>query len=242
MTVCGLISTTTAQDAPRKIWEYIMLTPNNTHLKVLGENMRKHNQKYHSEGPYKAFVFNVVTGDDVGKIVWQMGPINYSDLDSRPSENGHDDDWRDNILPYVKYQSDSEYWNTHLDVSLLDEMDTETVSHPILMVRFLNIADGQSYKVGGIMKQISATVKSIPNHSPWGAFDNQFLQGDRGRHLATVRYLKTWSELDGENNFKGYYEKVHGNNSWDAYQKDLSTTFSDTWDVILQYNAHMSGK
>ena len=240
--VCGIMTTVHAQDDSRNKWEYIMLTPDNSNLKVLGDNMRKHNQKYHSEGPYRAYVFTVATGPNVGKIVWQMGPVSYTDLDSRPSDNGHDEDWRDNIMRYVKHQTDSEYWNTDANLSMLDEMDTNTVSHPILMIRFMNIERGKAAQVSGILTQLHEAVKAIDGHSPLGVFDNEFRQGAKGRHIAVVRYLKSWSELDGPNNFKSAFIKVHGEDSWDAYLGALDDTFSDYWDEIIQYNPHMSGQ
>ena len=51
-----------------------------------------------------------VVPSNSGKIVWQMGPMMFSHNDSRPSEGGHDEDWRDNVLPaqaeFKREQSD----------------------------------------------------------------------------------------------------------------------------------------
>ncbi len=47
--------------------------------------MAKHNKKYHSEqGPHHALVYNVVSGPNMGKMVWQMGHLKFAHLDSRP--------------------------------------------------------------------------------------------------------------------------------------------------------------
>jgi len=68
--VFGAMLTVNAQDdSSYKMWEYIMLTPDNTNLKVLQDNIRKHNQTYHKEGPHKATVYNITTGPNAGKIV-----------------------------------------------------------------------------------------------------------------------------------------------------------------------------
>lgn len=239
--VCGLAPQANAQNEDRLIWEYIMLTPDKTKLKILSDNMRKHNQKYHADGQYKAYVFNIQTGDDTGKIVWQMGPLNFTDLDNRPSDNGHDDDWRDNIMPYVKHMTNGEYWRTNANNSLLDKMDPLTVSHPILLVRFMNVHLGQSHRVGEITGRAKAAVEQIENHSPWGSFTNLFQQGEAGRHVAWVRYLKSYSELDRQVSFRKAYEKAHGENTWGNYLNDLNDIFSNSWDVIFEYNKHMSG-
>lgn len=93
-----------------EMMESILLTPDYTKLKVLGENMRAHNTKYHNDGPYKASVYNISTGPNTGKLVWMMGPLKYTHLDSRPEVDGHDEDWRDNVMPYIKKNHTGEYW------------------------------------------------------------------------------------------------------------------------------------
>ena len=89
-------------DSINPMWESFYITPDNTKKKELGEAMSKHNKKYHSEqGPHHAVVYNVVSGPNMGKMVWQMGPLKFAHLDSRPKSGGHDEDWRDNVMPYV---------------------------------------------------------------------------------------------------------------------------------------------
>jgi hypothetical protein len=235
-------ATVHAQDDQRKIYEYIMLSPVTSQLKTLQDNMRKHNQKYHSSGPYTAYVFNIATGKDAGKIVWQMGPIQLSDLDARPSDNGHDEDWRDNIMPYVRYQTDAEYWNTDANLSLFKDMSTESVSHPLLAVRFYNVHRGKRNQVDNIFKNRSAALEGLDNAAPWGLFYNMFQQGEQGRHIASVRYFKNWTDYAEPRNFMESYEEVHGNGSWANLMDLMQDAFSDSWDVFFQYDAYMSGK
>jgi len=122
--VFGTMFTANAQDdSSYQMWESITLTPDNSKLKVLAENMRKHNQKYHKSGAHKATVFNITTGPNAGKIVWEMGPLTFADLDTRPSVGGHDEDWRDNVDPYIKKTNTVEYWKEdtkNSNTSMLD--------------------------------------------------------------------------------------------------------------------------
>ena len=62
--VFGTMLTVSAQEdsSSYAMWEDIMLTPDNKQLKVLGENMRKHNHSYDSEAPHKATVYNITSG------------------------------------------------------------------------------------------------------------------------------------------------------------------------------------
>ena len=226
-----------------EMWESIVLTPDNTKLKLLGDALRKHNQLHHKQAPYKAYVYNIVTGPNVGKLVWEMGPVTFSQLDKRPSGGTHDDDWRDQVLPYVKNMANGEYWRKDDKLSNTGMMSTEGVSHPLLFVRYLEVADNQGHNINRLLKQISETVKAMEGENPWGVYHNEFRQGSKiGRHIATVGFYKNWTEFDKENDFRKVFEKLHGENSWDAFDKSMSDTFSNSWDEIWEYNAKLSGQ
>lgn len=237
----GVSQTLTAQESKDyQMWESIMLTPDNQNLKVLQENMRTHNSKYHAEeGPYKAKVFNITTGPNAGKIIWEMGPMMLKHNDSRPSAGGHDEDWRDNVMPYIKKMHTIEYWTA--DDKLNNTSMLTDDSHPILYLRYFEIEDGQSYSMNGIFEMVSKTVKAMEGDNPWGLYYNEFLQGDLGRHVASVSFYKNWTEMDKDDNFKETFEKVNGENSWDTFLKSMNDTFSNRWDEIWVYNKEMSG-
>ncbi len=242
--VFGTMLTVNAQDdsSSYAMWESIMLTPDNTKLKVLGDNMRKHNQTYHNEGAHKATVFNISTGPNAGKFVWQMGPLMFSHLDSRPSADGHDEDWRDNIMPYIKKMHTVEYWKAYDKLNNTDMLDDDNSKYPILYIRYIEVARGHGYSVNSLLKQISATIKAMDGVNPWGFYDNQFRQGyDIGRHIASVSFLKNWAELDDDDKFKETFLRVHGDDSWDAFQRGTSDSFHNTWDEIWVYDKNMSG-
>ncbi|MDC6351752.1 hypothetical protein PP178_09305 [Zeaxanthinibacter sp. PT1] len=223
------------------MYESIILSPNKAKLKVLGENMQKHNQKYHNTAPFSANVYNISTGAETGKLVWMMGPMKFSDLDSRPAEGGHDEDWRDNIMPYLDDMGAAEYWKADGKLSNLSMMDGTPGQYPIIYVRYWNVERGQGHNVDQFLETVSSTIKNMPGENPWGVYDNQFRQGEAGRHLATVSYHKKWAELDEPNTFRKSYDEVHGENTWDAFIKNNQATFSNSWDEIWVYNKKMSG-
>ena len=74
------------EDSPDMIWESIIITPDYTKLKELGESMARHNKKYHASGKYQAYVYNISSGPNMGQMVWEMGPLTLSDLDGRPAQ------------------------------------------------------------------------------------------------------------------------------------------------------------
>ena len=242
--VFGAMVTVQAQDDSKyQMWESIMMSPDNTKLKVLGENMRKHNQKYHKDGPYKATVYNIATGPNVGKMIWEMGPLTYSHLDARPSKGGHDEDWRDNVMPYIRKMHTAEYWKEDAKISNTSMLDGDNSKHPLLYVRYLEVNPDQGHLVDGVLKQVSETIKAMDGDNPWGVYDNEMRQGLKiGRHIATVGFMKNWAEMDDEGTFKPTFIKTHGESAWDPFLKNMSNAFSNSWDEVWSYNANLSGK
>ncbi len=242
--VFGAMTTINAQDDSKyEMWESIMMTPDYAKLKVLGENMRKHNQKYHKDGAYKATVYNIATGPNVGKIIWEMGPLTYSHLDKRPSAGVHDDDWRDNVMPYIKKMHTAEYWKEDAKLSNTSMLDGDNSKHPLLYIRYWEANPDQDHQIDILLKQISETIKALEGDNPWGVYDNQMRQGlNIGRHLSTVSFMKNWAEMDDEGTFKPTFIKVHGESAWNPFLKSMGDAFSNSWDEVWEYNATLSGK
>lgn len=221
------------------MWQTIYLTPNTANLKALGTAMASHNKTFHKDGPYRASVYNVANGPNTGKMVWVMGPLTYPDLDKRPSEGGHDEDWRDKVMPNVTKVDQGEYWRTDAKLSNFKE---DNGPSKLIYVRYHEINDGQGYRLNAHMAKISETIKSMPNGGPeWGVFYNEFWQGNKiGRHVATCMYMDSWAEMDRDMDFKKAFEAKHGENSWTAFLDDARAIFSDQWDEIWVYNAKLS--
>lgn len=225
-----------------KMWEDIMLTPDNTKLKILQANMRKHNQTFHKSGPYEATVYNITTGPNAGNIIWEMGPMMFKHNDTRPDAGAHNEDWRDNVMPYIKKIHTIEYWTEDDKLSNTGMLDGDSSKYPILYFRYFEISDDHDYTMNNLFKQVSETIKSMPGVNPWGLYYNEFLQGDLGRHVATVSFYKNWAEFDEDRKFKEAYEKLYGENSWENFIKTIKDTFDNQWDEIWVYNKEMSGK
>ncbi len=229
------------EDADDPMWETIMLTPDNTKLKVLGENMRAHNQKYHKEGAHTANVYTISTGPHTGKIVWIMGPLKFADLDTRPAQGGHDEDWRDNIMPNLKKISHGEYWKGDNKLSNTDMLTGDASAYPIQHVRYWEVNSEHGYSVDHLLEMISKTIKAMDGVNPWGVYDNLFRQGDIGRHLATVGFSKKWAEYDEDPKFKKAFVKTFGEDSWQPFLRGMDHAFDNSWDEVWIWNKEMSG-
>ncbi len=237
----GSVQTIQAQDTEAPMWETILLLPDNSKLKILGENMRKHNQKYHKEGAYQASVYNISTGPDTGKMVWIMGPLKFSHLDARPAEGGHDEDWRDNIMPYVRRLQQGEYWTMGTKHSNTDMLPEDPGEYPILFTRYWEVRSGHGFGVEPHFDKVSATIKALEGDNPWGIYYNEFQQGDIGRHIATVSFYKNWTHFEKIWPFRETFEKIHGQNSWQPFVRNRDATFENRWDEIWVYNKELSG-
>ncbi|OIQ30786.1 MAG: hypothetical protein BM564_00830 [Bacteroidetes bacterium MedPE-SWsnd-G2] len=241
MLFCGITPEMSAQDNDYVMFETIVLTPDYKNLKTLSENMRNHNKKYHSEGVYNATVFNIASGPNSGKIIWHMGPIMFAHLDARPSDDGHGEDWTQNVLPYVTKIENGEYWREDDKLSNVNIEGFSVATHPILYVRYHEVEKGRGYSINGLFTQISNTVKAMPGDNPWGIYYNEFRQGDLGRHIATVGFMKNWAEMDSDQDFKATFLKVNGENSWQDFIDGMAATFSNSWDEIWTYDPKLSG-
>jgi hypothetical protein len=242
--VFGTVFTMNAQEeaSSYEMWEDIMLTPDNTKLKVLEDNMRKHNQTYHNAGPHKSTVYNITTGPNTGKIVWEMGALTYPDLDTRPSAGGHDEDWRDNIMPYIKKMNTAEYWKSNKELNNTDMLDGDNSKYPILFVRYHEIADGIARSsINKYFERISKTVKALDGVNPWGVYYNEFQQGDLGRHITTFSFSPNWADFDRDVNWADTFKKENGEFSQFDQNTLRNSIFTNRWDEIWVYNKHMSG-
>ena len=238
----GSVTTAQAQENTKEpIWESIMLVPDNTKLKVLGENMRKHNMKYHNAGAFKTAVYNISTGPNSGKMVWMMGPLQYSDLDTRPAAGGHDEDWRDNIMPYIKRIEQGEYWKGITKWSNTDMLTGGASEYPILYIRYWVVNQDHGFGVDTHLEMVSSTIKALPGVHPWGVYDNEFRQGKIGRHLATVSFNKNWTDFGTSWPFRATFDKLHGADKWNMFNENRDATFTDSWDEVWVYDKALSG-
>jgi hypothetical protein len=235
------IATVTAQDAEDPMWETIMIVPDNTKLKVLEENMRKHNQKYHKEGPYKSTVYAISTGPNMGKLVWMMGPLKYSHLDARPAAGGHDEDWRDNVMANVKKVEQGEYWTGDSKLSNTAMLTEDPGAYPILFTKYWEVESGHGFGVENHFKMGSEAIKAMEGVHPWGLYYNEFQQGNIGRHIATVSFFKNWTDFEKDWTFRKSFDSVHGENAWMGWIRNRDATFSNIWDEIWVYDKNMSG-
>lgn len=220
------------------MYETALLTPKSGHLKTLQENMKAHNEKFHNQDPYRAHVWNITTGPNVGKMLWVMGPATYTELDNRPDDAAHNNDWRDNVVPYLHEEATVEYWKRNDELS---KDGPEGQDYPMVYARFWKVDIEHEVLIGELLKQISETVKEMDEASAWDIWGNEFIQGDIGRHILFTSPLKGWGDLDQDFNFMETFKEVHGGDqAWNAFQHKMGLAVEDIFDEIWIYNSELS--
>ncbi len=227
-----------AQDDSYTMLETVQLTPNGEDNDKLEAAMKAHNAAFHSSGPHAATVWSISSGPNSGTLVWVMGPLTFADLDTRPAGDDHDADWA-KVMEHIEDMGTVEYWKRDDDLS---NIVGDPAPSPILHMRIWKIRPGNGFLVGGHLKQASATVKAMEGENSWAVWDNQFHQGSRGRHIATVVGLNHWAELDGfgEGNFSETFKKVHGEDAWIPFVRTRALAYEDWYDEIWTLEAEMS--
>jgi len=234
--IAALTLTISAQDDGYVMYETVRMQPDMTNAAGLKKAMTEHNKTYHKDGPYTALVWNISSGPDIGKIVWMMGPCTFTDLDSRPAGE-HDVHWANEVLPHIKYSKNGEYWTEDADKSYMIGSQS-----PMVYIRYLEVARNQGFRSQGLLTKLSEAIKANEGSSPWSVYYNEFRQGvDIGRHIALVRGLTSWAQLDESGSLRQIYESQHGENSWTGFNREWNEVFANSWDEIWTLNTNMSG-
>jgi len=226
-----------AQDNDYVMFETMYVTPHFTAEGHFQKAMAAHNKKFHKEGALAVNVYNVVSGPNIGKMQWVMGPCKFSDFDAGRGE-GHNEDWATKVLPHVKKQESGEYWRMDTKLSTVKPLGADRPPAKILFVRYHKLKDDSGYDRKNFYEKISAVMKEMGK--PWGLFYNEFQQGELGRHVATIRYYDSWSEMDADSGFREAYEKLYGDN-WVDFWDQVKHIYEDTWDEIWVHNPELSG-
>jgi hypothetical protein len=171
-----------------------------------------------------------------------MGPISYADFDSRPDDKKHDDDWADNINPYITSYNEGEVWRS-MDGLMINNLDEKSADPDKYITRYLTInSDQEEAVIKGLMKQIKDTLVKTGKVSFWDVFENQFIQGNlNGRHIMVISAMKSWAQLDEDWEFKMHFEALHGEGSYKVFRESYDKVIKNHWQEVIVVNKEMSG-
>ncbi|NMP32328.1 hypothetical protein HII17_12220 [Thalassotalea sp. M1531] len=222
-------------------WDTFRFTVDNKNAKKFTKNMRAHIKKYHTKPPLITKIYNVTYGPNTNDLIWVMGPVSHSELDARPDNQKHDDDWADNINPYISKYKQGELWRVMkgLEINNLDKADNPKM----FMARYLTVSKSYDPTVGKyLLMQVKKTLDKIGKTKYWVVMDNQFIQGHKnGRHLLALSSMGSFAEWDEDWEFNKHFEELYGEGSFKAFQKNYNKSFKNQWNELITVNKEMSG-
>lgn len=225
-----------------KQYDTFRFTIDNKTAKKFTKNMRSHIKKYHTKGTLKTKIYNILYGPSTNELIWVMGPVSYAELDSRPDNKKHDDDWADNINPYITSYNQGEIWRI-MDGLIINNMDKEADSPEKYVTRYLTVNPGSDGEViRYLLKQVKDTVEKMGKEKFWAVLDNQFIQGNlNGRHIMGISSMESWAELDQDGEFVKHFEVLYGKGSFKTFDALYSKIFINEWNEVINVNKEMSG-
>ena len=218
LTAIFIIVALQAQDQSETImYESIYLSPKLDALSTLNKNMTAHNKKYHGEGKHQAFVQTVVTGRRSGDLVWLMGPGTFANLDSRPAEGGHDEDWANNVMSNLEEVSRSEYWELDQQASYTPENSTNSK----MVIRFRRTKNGERAAVAKHYAKLTDLFREKKYSNGLSVYISKFPTGN-GRNMASVFTFANWAEMDENLPVGKDFDEKYGAGSWAKWSQDMA--------------------
>ncbi len=233
----SIIATLQAQDdAATHMYETIYLTPKLESTGKLNENLAAHNKKYHGAGLHAAGVQTVITGRRAGDMVWIMGPGPFSSLDTRPAEGGHDDDWANTVMPYLKDASQTEYWRRDAE----HWYAPENYSTDKIRIRFYKVKRGQNSAFVEHYAKIIQVFREKKYDRQLSIYYNTFPTA-YGRNMASVSSFNKWGDLDQASPVGEDFNSIHGEGSWAKWLEKLIELTEWTDQEVRQVLPELSG-
>ncbi|NNC69450.1 MAG: hypothetical protein HKN90_01350 [Flavobacteriaceae bacterium] len=199
------------------ILENGLINANPAKIKEFETNVAAHNKKYHTDAVYGARVYWISNGKNIGKYMWVMGPLPWSALDSRPAQEGHDEDWNTNVLPYVMAEGgDQTYWRFRAELS---NFPKDFVLKNVLV----DMYDTKRFKDGevmALMKKIQKVMTAKYPNETYGIYTNELASMTDGRDLAYVSFFDKSAWMGEDSKFAEKYNEVHGEGSFAKFLED----------------------
>ena len=217
-------------DAKPGLYEVVYLKINKGQEKAFEAAVKKHNLEFHKEGSlYHAGANYIINGPYGGQYSWNMGPTNFTALDTRPAKGAHDDDWK-NVLKYVESSSSPTYWNEDRKLSARGT----SVSGGKSMVWIFDLKSGKTERWSELVAKINEVyVAKRPNESMF-VYWNEFSDTKAGRDVAVLFPFEKWAWLDREATFHKDYESVHGPGTWSFFLSEFSDCIDGRVDFLRE--------
>lgn len=226
-----------AQTNEALVIENVMLTVNPEKIMEFEAGIAAHNKKFHSEGPYGARVYNILNGKNAGKYMLIMGPLPWSAMDGRPSNQEHTDDNNKNISKYLTPEVEVNYMQMHPELSNFSK-DFEINKVSVFMIDIKRFKR-QDFMEKVVKKVVKVYKEKMPDQL-YGIYTNEMNTMD-GLDFGWVDFFDSSSWLGQEDKFVQYFEEVHGDGSFKQFLVDVEATTDGERTEIWALRKDLSG-
>jgi hypothetical protein len=218
------------------MYETVYITPKPDKIDMLYTNLAAHNRKYHSTGPFSAYVWNVYNGPKSGQLFLAMGPCTFSDLDNRPSGEDHEKDWNTKISPFIEGYSSADNWRMDEKLSHIVQLPGNNFKR---LSTSYDVKNGEMYRFNELLKKVSDVWKEKNYPFSFQVFYKVY--GDDKYDVIISRVVSKWADLDWTNTIRADYEEKHGAGSWTNFMKEYDSCLNGTERTLLEYMPKLSG-
>lgn len=207
------------QAQPYVVYDQIMLTPNPEKIAEFQKVLAEHNQKFHPEGAYDVGVFQIMTGPNSGKFIWNLGPVTWADMDKRPMDKAHNEHWATAVAATLTTDSWATYWRHHPEFTNMSQ-DFEL---NMLRVNFYDIKRGMDSweKVEKIMERFTKLYREHYPDDVFATYSNVMASTGEGKDMAIVGFVDNFAAMGDENpDVPEKYNAMYGEGS---FEKDITT-------------------
>jgi len=195
-----------------------------------------HAQKYHT-GDWKWRVYEIQSGPDAGGYHIVEGPNSWDEIDKRGNlGSDHNNDWNKNVAIYLTDRSSigfSVFQDTLSTVELTDYSDKINITHIFPKIGW-----------GNKVRDMIAWLKPVWKGGGESVAVYQASSSGPAQYSLVTRYKNGLKERETgyRKPFKGRYEAVHGEDSFEAYLDVIRNYITDAWSELLFYRADLSSK
>ena len=216
--------------------ENVMLTVDPEHVSEFEAGIAAHNKKFHADEVYGARVYWISNGVNAGKYMWNMGPVPWAAMDGRPAQEGHDEDWTNNVIKYVEAEGEVNYWRFHPDRSNFSrDFDLKN-----LFVFIIDIKRFKGMEFFNVLDKVQKTYAEKRPDQLYGVYTNEMANME-GNDFAWVEFFDKSSWMGRPDTFPQDYEAVHGEGSMTEMMKMLESSTSGERQELWIYREDLSG-
>ena len=198
--------------------------------------LAEHAQKYHT-GEWKWRVYEIQSGPDAHGYHIVEGPNSWDQIDKRGNlSSDHNNDWNKNVAIYLTDKgstSFSVFQDTLSTVELTDYSDKINITHIVPKIGW-----------GNKVRDLIAGLKPVWKDGGESVAVYQASSSGPAQYSIVTRYKNGLKEREPgyRKPFKGRYEAIHGEDSFDGYLDVLRNYVTDIWSELLFYRADLSSK